>query len=126
MIDAESAIFDRIANVFDAAYPNGSRYGEPIDTPIALPCMTLVEIDNSSYENGLSGKQYASISYELNCYAHGKQEAKGVLGVIDEAMQNLGFYRTMAANTRNADQRIYRITARYSGVISDDYRIYRR
>lgn len=129
MIDAENAIFNRIANVFDVAYPNGSRYGEPIDAPIAFPCMTLVEIDNSSYESGLSGElkePYANISYELNCYAFSKQEAKGVLNVIDEAMQNLGFYRTMAANTRNADQRIYRITARYSGVISDDYRIYRR
>lgn len=129
MIDAENAIFNHIADIFDAKYPDGSRYGEQIDAPPSFPCMTLMEIDNTAYNRGLGGElkePYANISYELNCYAFSKQEAKDVLNLIDSAMQNLGFYRVMVARTQNADQQIYRITARYSAVISDDYRIYRR
>jgi len=40
---------------------------------------------------------------------------------------SMGFTRVFCTQTRNEDNRIYRMTARYRGVISaDDWRVYRK
>ena len=53
MIDIENAVFDTVATAFDAAYPNGSRYSEDNSAPARFPCLTLVEMDNYTYERSL-------------------------------------------------------------------------
>ena len=111
MIDIESTVFDAVAKAFTAAYPKGSRYGEEVDTPVSFPCITLIESDNYTYEKSLTDEM---------------RECKAILALLDEKMRSLGFVRTMKAQTKNQDSKIYRITARYRAVVSDDYRIYRR
>lgn len=133
MIDAESTIFSRIAMAFTESYPNGSRYGEPVDTPAKFPCLTLIEIDNSTYQNSQDIsilEHHATITYEVNVYSNkvsgSKQECKEILSLVDEEMQQMGFTRLFCNQTKNLDSKIYRVTARYRGVISEDYRIYRK
>lgn len=133
MIDIESTVFDAIAKTFSAAYPKGSRYGEHVDTPVAFPCITLIEQDNYTYEGSLTDEpkeRHANLMYELNIYSNktsgAKLECKAILALLDAKMQSLGFVRTMKAQTKNQDTKIYRVTARYRAVVSDDYRIYRR
>lgn len=133
MIDIESTVFDTVAKAFTAAYPKGSRYGEEVDTPVSFPCITLIESDNYTYEKSLTDEMrehHANLMYTLNIYSNktsgAKQECKAILVLLDEKMRSLGFVRTMKAQTKNQDSKIYRIAARYRAVVSDDYRIYRR
>ena len=98
-----------------------------------FPCITLIESDNYTYEKSLTDEMrehHANLMYTLNIYSNktsgAKQECKAILVLLDEKMRSLGFVRTMKAQTKNQDSKIYRITARYRAVVSDDYRIYRR
>lgn len=133
MIDVEAKIFSTVATVFTAAYPNGSRYGEPVDTPAKFPCLTLLEIDNATYQRSQDidlTEHHATVVYEANCYSNktsgAKQECKAIMALVDEQMQKMGFTRLFCNQTKNLDSKIYRMTARYRGVIGTDYRIYRR
>ena len=132
MINAENAIFNIVADAFDAAYPNGSRYSEENTTPARFPCMTLMEIDNYTYERSLDAslKEHdAWLTYEVNVYSdasgQAKQECVAIINLVDETLQNLGFVRISCGPVRNMNSSIYRMTARDRGVISEDYRIYR-
>ncbi len=133
MIDAEELIFTKVAATFSAAYPDGSVYGEAVEVPDGFPCLTLVEIDNVAYQPSQdlnSLEHHATITYEINVYSNKtegeKQECKAVMALIDEQMQKMGFTRLLCNQIKTADPKIYRMTARYRAVISEDYRIYRR
>ena len=132
MIDVESTIFDRVAKAFSAEYPDGSRYGEITDTPAKFPCMTLVEMDNYTYDRSLTAEpkeHHAWLMYEANVYSNkvsgAKQECKAIMELVDREMMAMGFTRLFCNQTKNADTKIYRMTARYRAVVSEDYRIYR-
>lgn len=133
MIDIENEVFDRIATVYSAQYPDGSRYGEETVSPASFPCLTLVETDNRTYEGSLDAQMTehdAWVTYEINIYSNkisgAKQECKDIMELVDTEMLAMGFVRQFCNQTRNANNRIYRMTARYRAVVSEDYRIYRQ
>lgn len=133
MIDVESTVFANVASAFTAAYPTGSRYGEAVDTPAKFPCLTLVEVDNATYQRSQDTdltEHHATIVYEANGYSNktsgAKQECKAIMALVDAQMQGMGFTRLFCNQTKDQDSKIYRMTARYRGVIGDDHRIYRR
>lgn len=133
MIDAEAKIFSAVAAAFTAAYPTGSRYGEAVDAPAEFPCLTLVEVDNATYQRSQDTdlkEHHATIVYEANCYSNktggAKQECKAIMALVDEQMQSMGLTRLFCNQIKNLDSKIYRMTARYRGVIGEDHRIYRR
>jgi hypothetical protein len=132
LIDAESTIFDRVADAFDEAYPNGSRYGEETTSPPRFPCLTLVQVDNFTYEPSLdaANKEHnAWLVFEANVYSNktagAKQECKDIMQLVDEQMQSLNFVRLFCTPSKNADKKYFRMTARYRAVISEEYRLYR-
>lgn len=132
MIDVESTIFDRVADAYSAEYPEGSRYSEANDAPAKFPCLTLVEIDNYTYERSLTAElkeHNAWLVYEVNAYSNkisgAKQECKAIMDLVDEEMMSFGFTRMFCNQTKNTNTKIYRMTARYRAVVSEDYRIYR-
>ena len=133
MIDIERAVFSAVVEEFLKKYPNGSYYGEDVEFPASFPCMTLVEADNYTYDRTLDAEMrehHAHLVYLANIYSNlvdgAKQQCKDILSIIDETMQNLGFTRKYCRQTRNQDERISRMTAQYKGVVSEDFRIYRR
>ena len=133
MIDVESIIFNDVAEAFSAKFPKGSRYGELTEAPAKFPCLTLVEVDNYTYEESLDAeaKEHdAWIVYEANAYSNkvsgAKQECKEIMQIVDYHMMSLGFTRIFCNQTKNADSKIYRMTARYRAVISEEHRIYRK
>ena len=133
LIDVESTIFNRVAEAFSAAYPHGSRYGEPVTSPASFPCLTVIESDNYTYDRSLTAElleHNAWIVYDVNVYSNlasgAKQECRAIMKLVDFQMQNMGFTRIFCNQTKNQDNRIYRISARYRGVVSEDYRIYRK
>lgn len=133
MIDIESTVFNQVANAFDAAHPNGSRYSEETSSPPRFPCLTLVQTDNYTYEGSLDAEHKehdAWVVFEVNVYSNkisgAKQECKKVMDLVDKQLQSLNFVRLFCNPTKNADQKYFRMTARYRAVVSENYILYRR
>ena len=67
--------------------------------------------------------------YEVNVYSNKttgkKTEAKKILSKIDDTMILLGFTRMNKFPVIMDDATIYRVVARYRGVVSQNHTIYR-
>lgn len=125
MIDVENIIFTRLAQRLREEFSGISVYGEYVEVPAGFPCVTIVEADNRVLERmrDLSGvENYAQVMYEINVYTNDatakKSKAKSIASVIDDEMAAMWFTRTFRGQTPNIDRTIYRITMRYSGVVS--------
>ena len=134
MIDIENTVFNSVATEVRAKYPGVYMVGEYVKTPPKFPCVSLVEMDNQSYqrtEDSGSSENHISVMYEVNIYSNKtvgkKMECKAIAALIDERMLALGFARTMLQPIPNLDDAtIYRMVGRYSAVISKNKDIYRR
>lgn len=134
MIDVENEVFTSVATGVRAEYANAYVVGEYVKTPPQFPCVSIVEMENKSYqqtEDSGSVENHASVMYEVNVYSNKavgkKAECRAIAALIDERMLALGFARTMLQPIPNLDDAtIYRMVGRYSAVISKDKVIYRR
>ena len=134
MIDCENEIFNRVAKFVRDNYPSVYMVGEYVKSPPKFPCVSLIEMDNQSYqqtEDSGSSENHVSVMYELNVYSNKsvgkKSECKTLATLVDEQMLALGFARTMLQPIPNMeDATIYRMVGRYSAVISKDKNIFRR
>ena len=134
MIDIETSIFDTVAKAVRAEYPKIFITGEYVKVPPKFPCVSLMEMDNQSYqrtEDSGSSENHVSVMYEVDVYSNKsvgkKSECKAIAALIDEQMLALGFARTMLQPIPNLDDAtIYRMVGRYSAIISKDKEIFRR
>ena len=134
MIDIENEVFNSVATEVRTKYADIYMVGEYVKTPPKFPCVSLVEMDNQSYqrtEDSGSSENHVSVMYEVNIYSNKtvgkKAECKAIATLIDEQMLALGFARTMIQPIPNLDDAtIYRMVGRSSAVISKDKHIYRR
>ena len=134
MINIENEIFNIIANAVRRAYPDAYVVGEYVKSPSRFPCVSVVEIDNTAYDRTQSSgslENHADITYEVNIYSNKtsgkKSECKAIASLIDNELATLGFSRTMLQPIPNVDDAtIYRMLGRYRGVVSKDFKIFRR
>jgi hypothetical protein len=134
MIDIENEVFNSVATELRIKYPDIYVVGEYVRTPPRFPCVSLVEMDNQSYqrtEDSGSSENHVSVMYEVNVYSNKtvgkKAECKAIAALIDERMLALGFARTMLQPIPNLDDAtIYRMVGRYSAIISKDKLLFRR
>lgn len=134
MIDVENEIFNTIAKVVRKAYPSAFVSGEYIRTPPKFPFVSIIEMSNTAYDKTQSSgglENHASLMYEVNVYSNKtsgkKSECKAIATLIDNELATLGFSRTMLQPIPNMDDAtIYRMTGRYTAVISKDKKLYRR
>ena len=134
MIDCENEIFDIMAKVVRAKYPDAYVVGEYVKSPSQFPCVSVVEMDNTAYDRTQTSgclENHADLTYEVNIYSNKtsgkKSECKDIASLLDNEFATLGLSRTMLQPIPNAeDATIYRITGRYRGVVSKDLKVYRR
>lgn len=134
MIDIENEVFNTVATEVRTKYPDIYMVGEYVKTPSEFPCVSLVEMDNQSYqstEDSGSSENHAVLMYEVNVYSNKtvgkKSECKAIAALIDERMLALGFARTMLQPIPNLDDAtLYRMVSRYSAIVSKNKVIYRR
>lgn len=134
MIDIESDIFNSVATVVRDKYPDIYMLGEYVKSPPKFPCISLIEMDNQSYqrtEDSGSSENHVTVMYELNVYSNKavgkKTECRAIAKLIDEQMLALGFARVMLQPIPNLDDAtIYRMVGRYSAIVSKNKVIYRR
>ena len=134
MIDAENEIFSIVAKAVRKAYPSVFVTGEYIKAPSKFPHVSLVEMSNTAYDRTQTDgslENHASLMYEVNIYSNKtsgkKSECKAIAALIDNELATLGFSRAMLQPIPNIDDAtIYRMTGRYTAVISKDKKLYRR
>ena len=134
MINVENEIFNVIANAVSTAYPDACIVGEYVKAPPRFPCVSIIENDNAVYDKTQTSgnlENHASVMYEVNIYSNKasgkKSECKAIASLIDDEFATLGLSRTMLQPIPNLeDATIYRIVGRYQGVVSKDFKIYRR
>ena len=134
MIDIENEVFNKVAESVKAVYPSVFISGEYIRTPSKFPFVSLMEMSNTAYDRTQTDgslENHASLMYEVNIYSNKKSgkksECKAIATLIDNELATLGFSRTMLQPIPNMDDAtIYRITGRYTAVISKDTKLYRR
>ena len=134
MIDFENEIFSKVAESVRNAFPSAFVSGEYIRTPSKFPFVSLIEMSNVAYDRTQTNgnlENHASLMYEVNIYSNKtsgkKSECKAIAALIDNELATLGFSRTMLQPIPNMDDAtIYRMTGRYTAVISKDAKLYRR
>lgn len=134
MINVENEIFNDVATSIRAKHPRTNITGEYVKSPSSFPHVSLVEMDNSvltSTQTSTEYENHATLMYEANVYSNKvtgkKTECKELIAIVDERMLAMGFTRTMLQPVPNLDDAtIYRMTARYTAVVSKDKYIYRR
>ena len=134
MIDIENELFDIVATDLRTEFPGIFVSGEYVKSPSAFPAVSLVVIDNTSYQqtaDSKSNENHVLITVETNVYsnkASGKKtECKAIVAYLDGILLRLGFSRTMLEPIPNLDDAsIYRMIGRYSAVVSKNQIIYRR
>ena len=134
MINIEEEIFNDVATEVRAEYPKVYMVGEYVKSPSSFPFVSLIEQDNYVYtktQTSLCDENHCQVMYEVNVYSNKvkgkKTECKNIMALIDGAMLHKGFTRTMMQPIPNIDDAtIYRIVARYTGVVSKDKQIFRR
>lgn len=130
MIDIENKVLSVVRDAVLAQYPNASVYGEYIDVPASFPCVTVTEDTNYTYvysKDEQVAEHHADVQYAVNVYSNlkkgAKLEARNILKVADDAMQNMKFWRTMTRQVPNVDRSIYRMIARYHAIIGEPQEI---
>ena len=134
MINVENEIFSDVVTYVREKRPDVSMTGEYVKSPSSFPHISLIEMDNSVYRNTQTSDEYENhvvVMYEVNVYSNKtkgkKTECKEIISILDERMRFLGFTRTFLQPVPNMDDAtIYRMTARYTAIISKDKQIYRR
>ena len=125
MIDIENIVVNAVSTALDSIkteYPNLNVQSMYVDAPSAFPCISVVEINNSTYQPSHTEllEEHALITYDVNVYTNDpylKQTAKKIANIADTAMQNLKFTKTMSGQTPNIDRTIYRYTMRYEAIV---------
>lgn len=104
--------------------------GEYIDAPSKFPAVSIIQTDDAVYRKMITEniENHTHLMFEVNCYSnltgYKKAEAKALMEIVDEEFSNLGFVRTMRSPAPNIlDATIYRIVARYEGIIENSTHI---
>jgi hypothetical protein len=134
MINIENEIFDRVSTSVRVKFPNVNMTGEYVKSPSSFPHISIEEKDNSvhtSTQTSTENENHAVLMYEVNVYsnkARGKKtECKELISIVDNEIGKMGFTRTMLQPIPNIDDAtIYRLTARYTAIVSKNKMIYRR
>lgn len=133
MIDVENAVFTILADAVEREFPGARCVSEITDAPAVFPTVSVQETDNAVYRKTLDGTQtehHALTVFDVNVFSNqekaGKGQCRAILQLIDREMMAHGFTRMAYGFMRNADTRIARATARYQGVVSEEFRVYRK
>ena len=133
MIDIETILFSEVSSEVRERYPQIFMTGEYVKSPPSFPCVSLVEVDNTTYrktQTTESTEGYVALTYELNVYSNKtkgkKAECKEIIGFIVELLMKRNFTRIMLEPVPNQeDATIYRMVGRYKAIVSRDKVVYR-
>lgn len=133
MIDVESEVFGELDEYLRGSFPDIHTSSEENRSPAKFPFVSAVEADSTTRtDTSDSGsiENHVNVMFEINVYTNkssgSKSQAKEIFAAVDTWFLRHGFVRTMKNPVNMDDATKYRITARYSGSVSKDMKVYRR
>ena len=134
MIDVEIEVFDEVARAVLAEFPEAYVSGEHVEVPASFPAVSIIEAVNQvdeSRQDSCDDENAAVLSYSVNVYSNSKsgakRECRAIMGIIDDKMRSMNMRRTFSRPVNNAaDPSIYRLVARFTGLVDKNNVFYRR
>lgn len=136
MIDIENEVIDRVKKALTEKFPGIYVTSEQGKAPSRFPAVSVVMISNPTYEPtqtlGKTTENHAAPVFQLDGYSNKtsgrKSECKAIVDAADSVLQKMGFTRFFGPEPipNMLDASVYRQTARYRGVVSENKEIYRR
>lgn len=133
MIDVESQVFTAVKTAVTATYTGCLCQSTLTLMPASYPAVCVEEVDNYVDVRGSDSgntERRAQVVYEVNVFSNAltgkKSEAKAILKIIDEKMNDLGFVRRTRRPVSLDSATAYRLVARYAAVVGSDEKIYGR
>lgn len=132
MIDIEGLLIHEISKEL-VMYPEAIIVASELTVLPQLPCVCIYEIDNRLCQRGVDSsdiEQYAEVTYQIDVYSnkgdYKKKQAKEIYNRIDKKMFELGFFRRGTSPVQFGENRVCRLSGRYSGTVSCENKIIRR
>jgi hypothetical protein len=129
MIDHEDKVFTIIATALRAEYGASNIYVAPeyVPKPPKFPAVFIEQMDNAVYERATDNgdiENAATVMYQVDVYSNKntgkKAQAKAIIASIDRQFAQMRFTRTFLNHVPNMnDATIYRMTARYRRMMTD-------
>ena len=134
MIDIENqvfqALYEPLVEKFDGIFVSG----EYVPTPSTFPFVSVMQqdcYDLQSTQDSASMENHVVVMYEVNVYSNlktgKKSQCKAIFSAIDDVFHRLNFTKqslNVVPNINNAT--IYRMTGRYTAIVSKAEVIYGR
>ena len=127
MIDIESKVIAAVKSALLTDYPDILVYSMMIPSPENFPCVCVEEIDNYIHENAMTTsniENVAEVTYEVNVYSNSKtgkkSEAKAIFQIIDNTLSDMGFIREYTRPVTMDNGTVYRFTARYTTLATNN------
>lgn len=127
MNDPENYVYTQVRAAVLEAYPSADTASEYTDTPAQFPFVSCEMTDNSVLARFMTAqnREFASsVTFTVNIFSNSefpKTQAKDIAEIVDSTMKGMGFRRSLYLRTPNVDRTIYRLTLRYSGIVSAAY-----
>lgn len=125
MIDIQNKVYTVCAEALRAAHPGIDVSARYIEKPAKFPHISIVEYDNAAYEQSQTlgvYENHAQLMYQVDIHSNDATYAQSICRdiakTVDEKFAEMGFTRRSMFPTPNIDRTIYRLTLRYSAVIS--------
>lgn len=127
MIDVENYVIDKVAQHVHADTPSAQIYSSHVRTPSVFPCVMIYESSNTTYEDTRTAdgiERHAEVRYTIEICTNdttGKKEnAKRLMRVIDDAMQEMGFYRASRQYTFGTNESsVFVALTTYRGLVGE-------
>lgn len=133
MIDVEADVFDRVARAILEEFPDAYVSSQHVSAPPQFPAASLIETGNVEHQqcSDTYGEAASALTYTLNVYsnsqANAKAECRRIAQIASEQMSAMNMTRLMCMPIDNAaDPSIYRMTARFTGLVDRKHVMYRR
>ena len=134
MIDIEASLYDELARLVLAEFPDAYVSNEHVLTPPMFPAVFIEQTFSSEVDgrrDSSSGENANAIIWTANVYSNSqsgaKQECRAILSIIDERMRLYNMKRLTARPIDNAaDPSIYRYVGRYTGLVDKQGNMYCR
>ena len=115
MIDYEVDVFDEMARVVYERWPEAYVSGEHVERPASFPCVTIIETVNQrdTSRDDTSG--------DSNSRTGAKSQCREIMKALDDRFRLRNMARTFSRPVNNAaDPTVYRLVARFLGVLDKD------
>lgn len=134
MIDIENQVFQKISDALTGKFDGIFISGEYVPAPSTFPFVSVIQqdcYDLQSTQDSASVENHVVVMYEVNVYSNlktgKKSQCKAIFAAIDDVFHLLNFTKqslNVVPNINNAT--IYRMTGRYTAIVSKTEVIYGR